>query len=147
MVNFSEAANLHGKLEVKVFKSGKLVDSFVEDNLIVNGARTQMSHLIAGDFSGRKVSQIAFGTSGTEPTVDNQTITNPFVKNINAASYPTATSVKFDWDLGTSEDNGAAIMEFGLLCDDGTLFSRRVRTNPINKADDISIEGHWTISF
>jgi hypothetical protein len=49
--------------------------------------------------------------------------------------------------LETDEDNGQAIMELGLMCADDALFSRRVRTNPIHKADDISIEGHWIISF
>jgi hypothetical protein len=46
--------------------------------------------------------------------------------------------VTISWELLTSEDNGQAIMEFGLVCADNTLFSRRVRANPIYKEADIS---------
>jgi hypothetical protein len=57
--------------------------------------------------------------------------------------------------LGTTEANGMAILEFGLMSDDGTLFSRRIREDengtpvnkPINKESDISIIGQWIIIF
>jgi hypothetical protein len=37
-----------------------------------------------------------------------------------------------------------AIREFGLMTEDGTLFARRVRANPICKESNISIEGEWS---
>jgi hypothetical protein len=63
--------------------------------------------------------------------------------------------VQFNWSLGTTEANGMAIHEFGLMSDDGTLFSRRIREDqngnpinkPINKESDISIIGQWIIIF
>jgi hypothetical protein len=147
MIKFIDAVEAHGKFEFKVFKAGKLVEEGIEENLIVNLARTQMAHLIGGDGEDREITQIAFGTNGKEPVVADQTITGAYVKDISAVSYPNETSIQFDWELETGEDNGMAIMEFGLMCADDALFSRRVRANPIHKADDISIEGHWTISF
>jgi hypothetical protein len=146
-LDFKDVSMMKGKLEVKIFKAGKLIEEWKEENLIVNLARTQMSHLIGGDGEDREISQIAFGTNGTTPVVADQTITNAYVKDISEVSFPDETSVQFDWELDTDENNGQAIMEFGLMCANDALFSRRVRTNPIHKADDISIEGHWIISF
>jgi hypothetical protein len=147
MVKFNDAAMMRGKLEVKVFKAGKLAEEWVEENLIVNMARTQMARLLGGDGANREITKIAFGTNGGTPVVDDQAITNAYTKDISSVSYPDETSVQFDWELETDEGNGMAVMEFGLMCANDALFSRRVRVNPIYKADDISIEGHWTISF
>jgi len=55
--------------------------------------------------------------------------------------------IQTNWILNTDENNGTAIMEFGLLSADGTLLCRKVRTKPINKEADISIEGSWTWIF
>jgi hypothetical protein len=97
-------------------------------------------------------------------------ITNAFLKPVSRVSYPgfkteevnwspvlglpddlitewTGYQVRFDWELLTGEDNGQAIMEFGLLSGNRTLFNRKTRDNPIHKASDISIEGSWIITF
>jgi hypothetical protein len=79
--------------------------------------------------------------------VNDTVITGAFTKNVAGFTYPATGQVTIAWNLLTSEDNGQAIMEFGLVCADNTLFSRRVRANPIYKAADISIEGQWTIIF
>jgi hypothetical protein len=138
---------MSGRLEVIVRRSGLVVERFAEDNLIVTVGRTQMAHLLGGDTAARYIAQVAVGTSGTPPALTDTAITNQFKKDIDAVGFPSPLTVQFDWELTTEEANGMAIMEFGLLSADDTLFSRRVRTNPINKASDISIEGHWTIGF
>jgi hypothetical protein len=79
--------------------------------------------------------------------VDDTALTSPYVKNLAGAAYPQEGQVSFSWNLTTSEANGKAIMEFGLLTADGKLFCRRTRTTPINKESDISLEGTWTIIF
>jgi hypothetical protein len=116
-------------------------------NLIVDLARIQMAHLVAGDFDGREIVKIAFGTSGTAPTVSDTTITNVLLKDIDDFEYPEPGQVQFNWGLTVSEGNGMAITEFGLITADGKLFSRRNREKPINKESDISLEGSWTIIF
>jgi hypothetical protein len=138
---------LKGIFEVKVIKNGKVIEHTIEENLIVDGARVQMAHLIAGEGTNRETAKIAFGTSGVAPTVNDTTITNPFEKAISGHSYPEAGQVKFDWNLTTAEDNGQAILEFGLVCADNTLFARRTRTNPIYKEADIALQGSWTIIY
>jgi hypothetical protein len=150
-VRFNDRQEIWGILKYKVYRhqgeERELIDEFEDHNLIVNGARDQMARLIAGNFTNRSVTKISFGTSGTEPAVADTAITNAFTKDVTGYAYPAMGQVTISWNLLTSEDNGQAIMEFGLVCADNTLFSRRVRANPIYKASDISIEGQWIIIF
>ena len=148
-VKFSEQAQMKGILEYRIYRNGKLEEETKEENLIVTVGRTQMAKLLAGDFTKRNVSQISFGTNGTAPALENTVITGAYKKAISSINFPAAGQVRFNWNLATTEANGKAILEFGLICADDTLFSRRVRESgkPINKESDISLEGSWTIIF
>ena len=148
-LRFIEHRPMKGTLRYKIFKNGVLVEESEEHNLIVTNARVGMAHLVAGEADGRHITTIAFGTNGTVPTLADSVITAPFVKAVTGYSFPEPGQVQFDWKLETTEANGKAILEFGLVTQDGTLFSRRVRESgtPINKAEDISIEGQWIIIF
>jgi hypothetical protein len=155
MVKMKDMVSLRGVFKMKVYKGEgekrELIETFEDDNLIVDLARTTMAHLIAGDVTNRQMKFISFGTNGTAPTVDDTAITNPYTKNLGVIITPnlnnTVNQVTFEWNLTTSEANGLAIMEFGMLTADGKLFCRRTRTTPINKQSDISLEGTWTIIF
>lgn len=144
-----ERPEMKGILKYTVFKNGVPVEKVEEHNLIVNGAREQMAHLIAGEHEERHITHIAFGTSGDIPVLTDEEITAPFIKEISDYSFPESGQVQFDWELTTSEANGKAILEFGLFTEDGSLFSRRIRESgrPVNKESDISIEGQWIIIF
>jgi hypothetical protein len=150
-LEMKDAISLRGVFTMNVYKgegvNRKLIEAFEDHNLIVNLARVSMAHLIAGDVDDRSMLDIAFGTNGNPPTVDDTEITDPFVKELGGITYPQAGQVRFAWNLTNSEANGMAIMEFGLLTADGNLFCRRTRTTPINKESDISLEGTWTIIF
>jgi hypothetical protein len=138
---------LRGIFVVKVYRQDILIEEYRDDNMIVNGARVQAARLVAGDVTGRSIAKIAFGTNETAPTEADAVITNQFAKPVTGFEYPGMGQVQVDWELLVTENNGMAIMEFGLLTTDGTLFARKTRNNPINKESDISIEGHWTIIF
>jgi hypothetical protein len=150
-VRFEDRQEMRGILEYKVYRHRgevkELFEEFEDKNLIVNGARNQMARLIAGNFTNRNITKISFGTNQAAPTVNDTAIANAFTKAVVGYTYPAMGQVTISWNLLTSEDNGQAIMEFGLVCADNTLFSRRVRSNPIYKESDISIEGQWTIIF
>lgn len=145
MIELVDKVAIKGVLCIKVFKKGVLVEEIIENNLIVNGARDQVARLIAGNVTGRSINRIAFGTSGVEPDAADTIITKQFVRAVKGFSYPAMGQVQIDWDLPVTENNGMAILEFGLLTVDGTLFARRTRENPIFKEPDISLEGYWTI--
>ena len=146
-VRFADKSPIRGIFSMIVRKNGVLVEVYTDHTLIVNGARNHAAHLFAGDTSGMSVQKIAFGTSGAPPQDTDTAITNPFAKNVDGFAYPDMGQLRVDWSLSISEDNGQAIMEFGLLAADGTLLARKVRNNPIYKESDISIEGRWTIVF
>jgi hypothetical protein len=136
-----------GILRYTVFKNGVPIEEAEDKNLIVTRARVQMAHLAAGDFTGRNIKKIAFGTNGNPPLLADEQITNAFTKDITGHSFPADGQVQFNWNLNADEANGLAIMEFGLLTAGLVLFSRRIRENPLNKEADISLEGQWILVF
>lgn len=147
MRRMTERILLRGNFKTRVFRSGTLVEVYEDNNLIVNKAKFQMAHLLVGEFTGRNIAGIAFGTNGAIPEETDTVIANQFVKPLSGFSYPENGIARFIWELLTSENNGMAIREFGLLTADGELFARKTRTNPLNKESDISIEGQWDIIF
>jgi hypothetical protein len=146
-MNINEKTGVSGRFRLRVYRNGRLVETDDGGNLIVDNARTQLAHLAAGVSAGRHVTAIAFGTSGNQPQLSDTEIISPFTKEIDSVEYPSATQVQFNWTVAENEANGKAIMEFGLLCEDGTLFARYVRQTPLNKESDFSLEGDWTIEF
>lgn len=135
-----------GIFTLKVYKKGKLIEKYRYKNLIVTVGKTSFAHLIAGDGAGKEITKIGFGEGSVAPAAGDTALTSAYTKALDGQTYPTATSVKFDFNLGTAEANGKAITEFGLLSDDGTLCARRTRS-VINKTVDISLTGTWEIIF
>ncbi|MDR2484451.1 MAG: hypothetical protein LBD55_03550 [Treponema sp.] len=147
MITIQDKARIHGEFHLRVFRRGMLIEEYEDHNLIVNGARAAMARLVANDGSGKPINRIAFGTNGAAPSPANTVITAPFTKAVAGFSYPATGQVQINWNLLIGEANGKAIMEFGLICTDGTLFARKNRTNAIAKDSDISLEGQWIITF
>lgn len=138
--------DMTGILELNVYRGGELIDGFRDENLIVNGARDMLARLIAGDESGEAVTRIGFGSGSSPASPDDTSLTGAYVRDLTGHSYPEAGQVRFSFSLATSEANGIAIREFGLITASGQLFSRKVR-GVIEKNDDISFQGSWTIIF
>lgn len=140
-------SNLKGSFELTVLDlSGNVLETYVDPNLVVNGGREAVMKLLGAATAGKQLTKLQVGTNGTAPVSADNAITGAFTKTLGAVSYPTISSVRFAWTLGSSEANGIAIREFGLTCQDGTLFARKVR-EVINKNSDIILNGNWTISF
>jgi hypothetical protein len=138
---------MHGEFYMRVYKKGILIEDYEDHNIIVNGARSAVSRLVSGNGVGKEINRIAFGVGGAVASPDNTAISSPYVKSFIGYSYPLEGQVLFLWDLLTSEANGKSIMEFGLICGDGTLFARKTRKKPLEKDSDISAEGQWLIIF
>jgi hypothetical protein len=147
-MKFNEQANgPTGHLRVEVRRAGKLIEVFDEDNLIVDVSKTIHSRLLGGATTGKMVTTIGFGTSGTAPAAGNTALTSAFTKAVDSVTYPATNQVQFNFSLLSSEANGKAIMEFGLLTGDGSLYARRVRSGALSKDTDISLTGSWIITF
>jgi hypothetical protein len=143
-MRIEEKTGLRGAFRLRVWKDGTLVEDSDDRNMIVVGARVEMAHLVAGDAADRHIAAIALGTNGPPPDPGDTDITEPFVKEIESVEYPAPGQVRFNWTIAA---NGMAVMEFGLICADGTLFARYVRQTPSNKDSDFLLEGDWTIEF
>lgn len=146
-MHFSDnSARLEGYFHVEIRRNGVLIGEFDELNLIVAGAKNQLARMIGGDAANRNIVNIGFGIGASPAAPGNTALTSAYTKAVTSIDYPAAGQVRFNWSLSTSEANGKEITEFGLICADGTLFSRKVRA-PIQKESDLSLSGSWTIIF
>jgi len=148
-VNFSDRYSQapSGLFVLDIYRRGQLIERFEEANLIVVGSKVTHARLLGGDVTNRSVTQFGVGTNGTAPVEGNTSLTGQYVKAIDGVTYPATNQVQFSFSLGSSESNGKAILEFGLLTAGNTLYARKVRTLALNKESDISLSGTWTISF
>jgi len=141
---------LKGVFELNIFKivDGKkiLVENYIDNNTIVNLGKEKVVKLIGNDDGFHYITSIGFGTSNVNPTVMDIGLTNIFTKGVSNVVFPTYKSVKFEWELLVNENNNVNIVEFGLLCSDGTLFARKVR-GVIQKKSDVYLSGAWTIEI
>jgi hypothetical protein len=147
MILQKETVPMGGEFCLWIYRRGILMEYYEDHNLIVNGARVAMAYLAGGSGTGKQINRIAFGTNGNAPSTTDTTIASAYTKAIINDAYPTAGQVEISWNLLIGEANGKAIMEFGLLCVDGTLFARKNRAKAIEKDSDISLEGKWRILF
>lgn len=136
-----------GLFVLRVYRRGELVEVFEEKNLIVVGSQQVHAKLLGGAVANQSVTQIGYGTNATAPVFGNTTLTGAYTKNVDTVSYPASNQVQFAFSLGSGEANPMAISEFGLITAGGTLYARKVRSQPLNKDTDISFSGTWTISF
>lgn len=145
-MRLEDSVTARGVLEVRLLHRGCAVEVYRDANMIVNLARNVFAQLLGGDGVGKAVTQIGFGTDGNGPSLDDTALTEAYLKDVASHDYPQDGHVRFSWTLAASEANGTAIREFGLLSADGTLIARKTR-GAIEKSDDISLEGTWTIIF
>ena len=138
---------IRGIFTMVVRKNGVIVEEIREENKIVDSALTNLAHLIAGDVTSRSITHIAFGTSGTAPAAGDTFLEDQYSRLIDGFEYIDNNKVVFDWHLPYNEYNGKAILEFGLLTENGQLFARKVREDPVFKAADIDVGGGWIIEF
>ncbi|WP_407122183.1 hypothetical protein [Bradyrhizobium sp. STM 3561] len=136
-----------GLFTLRIYRRGELVEVFEEPNLIVIGSQQAHAKLLGGDVTGQSVTQIGFGTNGAAPVFSNTSLTGAYAKNVDAVSYPATNQVQFAFSLGIGEANGMAISEFGLLTAGGALYARKTRSTPLNKDDDITLSGTWSVFY
>jgi hypothetical protein len=136
-----------GVFRLQIFRCGRLIESVCERNLwVVNGSQA-VAQLVGGTVTGNSITQIGFGTNGSAPTVGNTALTGAYTKALGTVSYPASGQVSWVFTLGSTEANGLAILELGLLTAGGALAARKVRATPIYKSSAVTLAGSWTIQF
>lgn len=136
-----------GIFSMNVYRRGILVERYEDSNLIVTQGRINVVKLLGGDVLGNSITKIGFGVSNLTTVPGNTALVTPFVKNLNSHTYPTATSVLFNFSLSAAEANGLAISEFGLLTTSGLMHARKVRGGVLLKDADLSITGTWQLLY
>lgn len=139
-----------GFVKYSVFEHDRLIASYMDNNLVVAGGRNAVAALVGGNIGtspNRKfITSFGVGTNGNAPVDGDTALTSPFTKALDSKTYPSTGVVQANFTITIGEANGMAIQEFGLYCEDGTLFARKV-VNTINKTSAIRIEGTWQIQF
>jgi len=123
----------------------RLEDTFYSDNTVVDVGRERICDLLGGA-SSAYITQAGVGTDNTPPTVADTGLTGQFLTTVDTVTYPTTTSVKFDFDVALGEYNGNTIREWGLFTSDSVLFSRVLKT-AIDKESDIYLNAEWNITL
>jgi len=133
---------------VKVIEAttGKILEDYTDNNLVVTLGKANTAQLLAGAVTGKKISKIAVGEGTAPPDVADTALTTPFIKNVDGYSFPNTNEVLFSWTIETTEANGLNITEFGLMNDGGVLFARKIRS-VIVKSASIKLVGTWKITI
>lgn len=144
-------------------RSGDIVYTHRDSNLVVTRSKHILSYLLAGDTT-KFITKIALGNNSSTPVPDNTSISGivttslsmgnrisgtniiAYVKPLEANFFPAFGEVTFHWTLDYEEANGLELCEFGLLSADHNLFARKTR-GIITKQSDLAMEGSWRIIF
>ena len=88
---------LRGSFEIRVFKAGREVEHYRDENMIMAQARNALARLIGGDGSGKTVTKIGVGTNGDGPTPDDTGLRDAYA---HAPRGPHAFSEKRTGETG-----------------------------------------------
>lgn len=138
-----EKLKLKGVLELRFFLNGILQSIKKENNLIVDSGFYNLFLSLSGT-TGYSIDRIQCGDNGATPVPGNTVITHPVDLTI-LTSTSTINSLTLTFQLGSGDANGLTISEFGIICADDSLFSRKSWT-PFLKSSALTVEGTWVIS-
>jgi len=148
---------MKGVLTVNVVnRSCETIATHIWDNLIVNTGYQAAAQALGGYISGdATIVKIGMGINAAPPTMADTLLVNHFTKSFTSVEYPAPVvqsdgtviySVQFNFTIDFLEAVGMVIYEWGLLTQDGRLFSRLTRA-PIEKTNEMQLVGHWQINI
>lgn len=145
-MKFAESVRgLRGTLHLNVKRHGRTVERWEDHNVIVDVGRAALAAVMAGEKT-LAITHVGVGT-GTANALPTDTALTDAVLIPLAARSVTGMQARFGFTIDRETANGLNLREFALFLSDGTMFSHRVRDRTLEKADDMTIEGYWTIDF
>ena len=126
-------------------RAGDTIATYTKRNLIVATGYAAVADAIGG-VAGANIAQLAVGTNDANPVETDTAIQNAETFPFVSIEYPEPTSIQFNFSIDYDDANGMDINEFGLMTQDGRLFSRITREY-ISKTDAIMLVGSWTINI
>lgn len=164
--SIEDTITLKGNVKCFIEEDGVVTLHHEKSNLIVNGARKALAHLIAEVPTIYRIDYFKLGTGGhvvgdiltpISPTINDVALEEEvFSKAINHGddtylpTPPAETSVKFTVVLEKAEGNGTgtvAYTEAGLFCNDGVTMFARETFPAIVKNSTRRVTFEWSILF
>ena len=159
-LRFMDDSKIRGLFELIVTDvRGNIVVIDRGENMIMNGARTDLAHLVVNDAaSSHIITQMAFGSGGHDPNAIASPLTvdpagtaliseiSGIRQAISSHSFPAFNSVTLTAQLGANTGNGNIISEYGLITGAGTLFAKKNR-GVLTKNSDLILTINWTLVF
>lgn len=169
-----DVQKVRGSVQILVIResTGEVVQRFEDDNLVVNGGRSGLAHLWAGQWFGGPptgyVNEMRFGDRGhdtsdpslpkTTQVVRTQLFCEDEARPVIISKKPltvdfpdgdNGTRVRFTSTVGAAEGNGTGrqiFSEVGLYRDDGVLAAHKT-FGVITKTNEFLITFRWTFQF
>lgn len=134
-----------GEFHITIYKGGRLERTLDDHNLVVDVGRVRLAELATGK-SAAYISKIGVGSGSAKEAADDTEMQGQQLFPLTSATIE-GRDARFDFTIDNTQANGLEIHEFGLFCEDGTMFSHRVRAGRIEKEEDIQIKGYWILHF
>lgn len=150
--------NIKGSVRVEHYESGKLVNVYNFDNLIVDNVTEVFPGIIDDAFNGTNVYTIdnfKVGTDDTAPTTSDTDVlavvaSGDFPKALTSTTKSGPNTVEFRLDVEETEGNTVPDPEYkevGLFSNGGVMTSRVILNPPIIKTTTTRITVFWTYQF
>ena len=143
---YSEGKMPSGSVVVKRVYDDGIEKTVSGDNVIVNDSRNTILQLLAGEGNGKIITHVGLGEDGTAQSADDSSLSNLELVPIHDKTYPEHGKILFKATVNKNVSVGKKIREFGLICDDGTLFAR-IATKCIEKDAIFKLNIEWLIGF
>jgi len=147
--------NIRGRVELEklCIRTGKVETLLLGDNIIVQGCKTAVCHILAGDSATSwYCDRMQFGVGTLAEEEGNTELQSPItpVKAISDYDYPGEPGwgytdrCRFTAYLAANEANGFPISEAGLLAANSTLLARKTFPGQV-KTPDYIFTFRWTV--
>lgn len=134
---------MKGYLSIEILRNGVVIDTIQGDNLIVDSGKDNALKCLIG--TDRKIVKIQAGVNNAQPQPGDTIITSPVDLAITSTEILNGI-LTVNFTMGQNIGNNQTYSEFGLICSDGSLFSRKIFT-PFLKLPDLSFNGKWKIKL
>lgn len=135
---------LKGVLSLKFYEKNVLIREEKANNLIVTSGINALLSGLKGD-ANKNIYKVQMGTRGDAPVAGDTSITGAVDIDIVTKTV-SGSKLIITFSIGSGVGNGTTFAEFGLICADGTLFSRKAWPS-FTKIADLTIQGTWEINL
>lgn len=139
--------NPTGRVRTQIYnRAGELIHDETGSNLVVTIGREALAELIVSAPSTLVVDKMSFGENGAAPALSNSVIFHATDKAIDSATTVGSTTT-FVGTLDYGDAIGDTIKEYGLKCNNGSLFARYTWGGQVDKTALNRIVVTWSITF